>query len=95
VLMQAHDGRVDHLDVSFMSGSRCVHDPAPGTYPTPPNANPLAHMGWCPFQAFGFLTKPKYKQSKKRMKWTMERPPLIWGVSTKLVPNSGTETSAR
>jgi len=83
------------LDVSFMSGSRCVHDPAPGTYPTPPNANPLAHMGWCPFQAFGFLTKPKYKQSKKRMKWMMELPPLIWGVSTKLVPNRGTETSAR
>jgi hypothetical protein len=27
------------------------------------------------------------------MKWTMERAPLIWGVSTKPVPNRGTETS--
>jgi len=34
--------------------------------------------GWKerPFQAFGFVTKPKYRQSKKRIKWTMERPPL-------------------
>ena len=39
--------------------------------------NSLAYTEWCPFQAFGFLTKPKYKQSKKRVKWTMERPPLI------------------
>jgi DNA-binding beta-propeller fold protein YncE len=31
----------------------------------------------------------------KRMKWTMEGPALILGVSTKPVPNGGTETSAR
>jgi hypothetical protein len=37
VLMNAHNGRVDHLDGSIMSSSQCVHDPAPHASPTPAN----------------------------------------------------------
>jgi hypothetical protein len=37
VLMNAHNGRVDHLDGCIMSSSHCVHDPAPNASPTPPN----------------------------------------------------------
>src|SRR5262249_1591761 len=48
-----------------------------------------------PVHACGLLTKPKWRQSRKRTKWTMARSPLILGVSTKPVPNRGTETSAR
>ena len=35
--MNAHNGRVDHLDGCIMSSSQCVHDPAPNASPTPPN----------------------------------------------------------
>jgi hypothetical protein len=44
---------------------------------------------------FGFEKKPKYKQSRKKMKWGMERIPLISGVKTKFVPKSGTDTFAK
>jgi hypothetical protein len=44
---------------------------------------------------FGFEKKPKYKQSKKKMKWGMERAPLISGVKTRFVPKSGTGTFAK
>ena len=43
----------------------------------------------------GFEKKPKYKQSKKKMKWGMERAPLISGVRTRSVPRSGTDTFAK
>ncbi len=48
-----------------------------------------------PRRAYGFLMKPKYRQTRKSTKWMIERPPLIRGVSIKSVPKSGTDTSAR
>ena len=44
---------------------------------------------------FGFEKKPKYKQSRKKMKWGMDRAPLISGVRTRSVPRSGTATFAK
>jgi hypothetical protein len=44
---------------------------------------------------FGFEKKPKYKQSRKKMKWGMERAPLLSGVKTRFVPKSGTDTFAK
>jgi hypothetical protein len=44
---------------------------------------------------FGFEKKPKYKQSKKKMRCGIERRPLIFGMKTRLVPKSGTDTFAR
>jgi hypothetical protein len=43
----------------------------------------------------GCEKKPKYKQSKKKMKLGMERAPLISGVRTRSVPTSGTDTFAK
>ena len=44
---------------------------------------------------FGFEKEPKYKQSTKKMKWAMERTPLLSGVKTRFVPRSGTDTFAK
>jgi len=41
------------------------------------------------------LDKTKIKQSPNKIKWTIERHPLISGVTTRLVPSSGTDTLAR
>jgi|RhiMetdeSRZDD1v2_1073273.scaffolds.fasta_scaffold54307_5 hypothetical protein len=34
-------------------------------------------LKWNAPSGTGFLMNPQYEQSKKRMKWTMERAPLI------------------
>ena len=41
------------------------------------------------------LDKTKIKQSPNKIKWTIERHPRISGVTTRLVPSSGTDTLAR
>jgi hypothetical protein len=37
VLMNAHNGRIDHLDSLIMSSDKCFHDPAPNARPAPAN----------------------------------------------------------
>src|SRR6516162_4288490 len=37
VLMNTHNGRVDHLDRCIMRSSQCVHHPAPNVSATPAN----------------------------------------------------------
>src|SRR5215469_15526158 len=44
---------------------------------------------------FGFEKKPKYKQSRKKMRWRMERAPLISGVKTRFVPRATGKMSRR
>lgn len=46
-------------------------------------------------EPFGFEKNLKYKQSRKRMKWGMERTPLSSGVRTRSVPKRGTDTFAK
>jgi hypothetical protein len=44
--MHPHDGHVDHLDSSIMSGSKGVHDPAPYSGPSPPDETVVAGRAW-------------------------------------------------